>query len=53
MQSEGEDAGVSAAAKAGIPFALSSMGTRTIEDLKNSGQIIAPWLEDDHENAEA
>lgn len=33
MQSEGEDAGASAAAKAGIPFSLSTMGTRSAEEV--------------------
>lgn len=33
MQSEGEDAGASAAAKAGIPFSLSTMGTRSVEEV--------------------
>lgn len=33
MHSEGEDAGASAAAKAGIPFSLSTMGTRSIEEV--------------------
>ncbi|MCB1280564.1 MAG: alpha-hydroxy-acid oxidizing protein, partial [Salinibacterium sp.] len=32
MQSEGEIAGASAAGAAGIPFALSTMGTASIED---------------------
>ncbi len=33
MHSEGEDAGASAAADAGIPFTLSTMGTRSIEEV--------------------
>ena len=33
MRSEGEDAGASAAAKAGIPFSLSTMGTRSVEEV--------------------
>lgn len=33
MQSEGEDAGASAAAKSGIPFSLSTMGTRSVEEV--------------------
>lgn len=33
MHSEGEDAGASAAAKAGIPFSLSTMGTRSVEEV--------------------
>ncbi|MDY6054875.1 alpha-hydroxy acid oxidase [Micrococcus sp.] len=32
MHSEGEDAGAAAAAAAGIPFTLSTMGTRSIEE---------------------
>ncbi|RAV32659.1 alpha-hydroxy acid oxidase [Corynebacterium heidelbergense] len=34
MQTEGELAGASAAAKAGIPFSLSTLGTASIEDVK-------------------
>src|SRR5680860_141106 len=34
MQTEGEIAGARAAARAGIPFALSTMGTTSIEDVK-------------------
>lgn len=33
MHAEGEDAGAAAAAAAGIPFALSTMGTRSVEDV--------------------
>ena len=33
MQTEGENAGCTAARDAGIPFALSTMGTRSIEDV--------------------
>lgn len=29
------------------------MGTRTIEDLKNSGQVIEPWLKNENENVDA
>src|SRR5699024_2632867 len=29
------------------------MGTGTLEDLKNSGQVIAPWLKNDNENIDA
>src|SRR5699024_11138797 len=32
MHSEGEDAGAASASKAGIPFSLSTMGTRSIEE---------------------
>ena len=31
--------------------AMLLMGTRTIEDLKNSGQVIAPWLHNDNIDA--
>src|SRR3712207_3589918 len=37
MQTEGEIAGASAAAAAGIPFALSTMGTTSIEDVAAAG----------------
>jgi L-lactate dehydrogenase (cytochrome) len=37
MQTEGEIAGAGAAAAAGIPFALSTMGTTTIEDVAAQG----------------
>jgi len=37
MHAEGEVAGASAAAAAGIPFALSTMGTTTIEDVAAAG----------------
>ncbi len=37
MQTEGEIAGASAAAAAGIPFALSTMGTSAIEDVAAAG----------------
>jgi len=37
MQTEGETAGAIAAAAAGIPFALSTMGTTTIEDVARAG----------------
>jgi isopentenyl diphosphate isomerase/L-lactate dehydrogenase-like FMN-dependent dehydrogenase len=37
MQTEGERAGAAAAAAAGIPFALSTMGTTTIEDVAAAG----------------
>lgn len=33
MQSEGEDAGATAAARVGIPFSLSTMGTRSVEEV--------------------
>jgi L-lactate dehydrogenase (cytochrome) len=37
MQTEGENAGCTAARDAGIPFALSTMGTRSIEDVAVAG----------------
>ena len=37
MQTEGEVAGASAAAAAGIPFSLSTMGTTSIEDVAAAG----------------
>ncbi len=37
MQTEGERAGAAAAANAGIPFALSTMGTTSIEDVAEAG----------------
>jgi isopentenyl diphosphate isomerase/L-lactate dehydrogenase-like FMN-dependent dehydrogenase len=37
MQTEGERAGAAAAAAAGIPFALSTLGTTTIEDVAAAG----------------
>src|SRR5689334_13754688 len=37
MQTEGEVAGAGAAAAAGIPFALSTMGTTSIEDVAAAG----------------
>jgi L-lactate dehydrogenase (cytochrome) len=37
MRTEGERAGAAAAAAAGIPFALSTMGTTTIEDVAAAG----------------
>lgn len=36
MQTEGEVAGASAAGRAGIPFALSTLGTTSIEDVKKA-----------------
>lgn len=42
MHTAGELAGVSAAAEAGIPFALSTMGTASIEDVARTAQQVAP-----------
>ncbi|MDQ1570166.1 MAG: hypothetical protein QOF79_840 [Actinomycetota bacterium] len=45
MQSEGEIAGASAAAAAGIPFALSTMGTTAIEDVKAANPLGRNWFQ--------
>jgi L-lactate dehydrogenase (cytochrome) len=45
MQSEGEIAGASAAAAAGIPFALSTMGTTAIEDVKAANPDGRNWFQ--------
>ncbi|MBC7402614.1 MAG: alpha-hydroxy-acid oxidizing protein, partial [Microbacteriaceae bacterium] len=45
MQSEGEIAGASAAAAAGIPFSLSTMGTTTIEDVKAANPNGRNWFQ--------
>lgn len=37
MHSEGEDGGAAAAKKAGVPFALSTMGTRSVEEVAETG----------------
>ncbi|GAA1137657.1 alpha-hydroxy acid oxidase [Nesterenkonia lutea] len=37
MHAEGEDAGAAAAAAAGIPFCLSTMGTRSLEEIARCG----------------
>lgn len=42
MHTEGELAGVTAAAAAGIPFALSTMGTASIEDVADAGRRANP-----------
>lgn len=42
MHTEGELAGVTAAAAAGIPFALSTMGTASIEDVADAARRVAP-----------
>src|SRR5699024_2231808 len=38
MHSEGEDAGAASASKAGIPFSLSTMGTRSIEEVARASE---------------
>jgi L-lactate dehydrogenase (cytochrome) len=45
MQSEGEKAGAGAAAAAGIPFALSTMGTTAIEDVKATNPNGRNWFQ--------
>ena len=43
MQTEGEIAGARAAARAGIPFSLSTMGTSSIEDVKAANPHGRHW----------
>jgi len=45
MQTEGEIAGAHAAAKAGIPFSLSTMGTTAIEDVKKANPNGRNWFQ--------
>jgi L-lactate dehydrogenase (cytochrome) len=45
MQTEGEIAGAHAAAKAGIPFSLSTMGTTAIEDVKAANPDGRNWFQ--------
>ena len=45
MQTEGEIAGASAAAAAGIPFTLSTLGTSTIEDVKAANPTGRNWFQ--------
>jgi len=45
MQTEGEAAGASAAASAGIPFALSTLGTTSIEDVAAAGPDGRHWFQ--------
>jgi len=45
MQTEGEIAGATAAAAAGIPFALSTMGTTAIEDVKTANPTGRNWFQ--------
>jgi L-lactate dehydrogenase (cytochrome)/glycolate oxidase len=45
MQTEGEIAGVTAAAAAGIPFALSTMGTTSIEDVAAAAPHARKWFQ--------
>ncbi|WP_205472701.1 alpha-hydroxy acid oxidase [Nocardioides sp. SYSU D00038] len=45
MQTEGEIAGATAAAAAGIPFALSTMGTTSIEDVAAAAPAGRNWFQ--------
>jgi L-lactate dehydrogenase (cytochrome) len=45
MQTEGEIAGAHAAARAGIPFSLSTMGTTSIEDVKAANPLGRNWFQ--------
>lgn len=45
MQSEGERAGAAAAATAGIPFSLSTMGTTSIEDVAAAAPTGRNWFQ--------
>ncbi|MDH6235562.1 alpha-hydroxy acid oxidase [Cryobacterium sp. CG_9.6] len=45
MQTEGEIAGAHAAGRAGIPFALSTMGTTSIEDVKAANPDGRNWFQ--------
>jgi L-lactate dehydrogenase (cytochrome) len=45
MQTEGEVAGASAAAAAGIPFTLSTLGTTSIEDVKAANPHGRNWFQ--------
>lgn len=45
MQTEGEIAGASAAAAAGIPFSLSTMGTAAIEDVQAANPNGRNWFQ--------
>jgi L-lactate dehydrogenase (cytochrome) len=45
MQTEGEIAGVTAAEAAGIPFALSTMGTTSIEDVAAAAPGARKWFQ--------
>ncbi len=45
MQTEGEIAGVTAAEAAGIPYALSTMGTTSIEDVAAAAPAARKWFQ--------
>ena len=44
MQTEGEYAGARAAGRAGIPFSLSTMGTASIEDVRDANPHGRNWF---------
>lgn len=45
MRAEGEVAGVAAAERAGVPFTLSTMGTRSLEEVAEAGPGAAKWFQ--------
>ncbi|MEV8156931.1 alpha-hydroxy acid oxidase [Kocuria salsicia] len=45
MHAEGEIGGVRAAGKAGIPFSLSTMGTRSIEEVRDAAPDSERWFQ--------
>ena len=45
MHSEGEDAGSAAATAAGIPFTLSTMGTRSVEEVARTSGTGRRWFQ--------
>lgn len=45
MQTEGEDAGSASAAEHGIPFTLSTMGTRSLEDVAKTSGNGRRWFQ--------
>ena len=45
MHTEGEIAGAHAAARAGIPFSLSTLGTTSIEDVKAANPHGRNWFQ--------
>ncbi|WP_026819202.1 alpha-hydroxy acid oxidase [Arthrobacter castelli] len=45
MQTEGEIAGASAAGAAGIPFSLSTLGTTSIEDVRDANPAGRNWFQ--------
>ncbi|MFV0375123.1 alpha-hydroxy acid oxidase [Microbacterium sp.] len=45
MQTQGEVAGASAAGAAGIPFALSTLGTTSIEDVRAANPLGRNWFQ--------